>query len=62
MSLKKITPLAVWAQNLTEYGVIAAAKKDVKIIHSGIIMAHIVAVYCLAIRFLIRNHSKEDRA
>ena len=58
----KITPLAVWAQNLTEQGVSDAVKKDVEIIHSEDLMAQIVTTYCLAIQFLIKNPSDKERA
>ena len=62
VSLMKIMPLAVWTQNLTENEVSDAVKRDVEIIHPGVVMPNLVTSYCLAIRFLIKNHSEEDRA
>ena len=58
----KITPLAVWTQNLTAQGVADAVKSEVEIIHPKMVMPNLVTCYCLAIRFLIKNHSEEDRA
>ena len=58
----KITPLAVWAQNLTEEGVAEAVKKDVEYIHSEDMMTQLVTTYCLAIQYLIQNPNEVDRA
>ena len=55
-TLMKITPLAVWCQNLSNNHLRFAVEQDVELIHSIYDMKGIVVSYCLAIKTLIKNH------
>ena len=61
-SLMKITPMAVYCQNLPNARLKYAVEQDVVLIHSCYDMKGIVAAYCIAIKSLIQNHDSASRA
>ena len=61
-SLMKITPMAVWCQNLSDNHLRFAVEQDVELIHSNFDMNAVIISYCIAIKTLIANHEKADRA
>lgn len=61
-SLMRITPLAVWAQNLSINDLETCVEADVSMMHSQKPMWHIVTSYCIAIKTLIKNAESPDRA
>ena len=60
--MMKTTPLAVWAQNLSLQELEQCVKSDVSMMHSQKVMWDLVTAYCLAIKTLIKNSGKENRA
>ena len=60
-SLMRITPLAVWGQNLSDEDLSKAAKEDTTLVHSNPLMSEMISIYCIAIKILIQNCDKKDR-
>ena len=61
-SLMKMTPMAVWCQNMSDNHLRYAVEQDVELIHSNFDMNAVVISYCIAIKTLIVDHDKADRA
>ena len=61
-SMMKTTPLAVWARNLSLEELEKCVQADVAMMHSKREMWDLVTAYCLAIKTLIKNTEREDRA
>ena len=57
----KVTPLAVWCQNLTPREVALAITQDVTIMHSNHFMPSIITAYALSIKYLINSPLESDR-
>ena len=57
----KITPLAVWGQNLDSEELVSAVTADVTMIHSNVRVAHYTSAYVLAIKHLLNNPEQNDR-
>lgn len=57
----KITPLAVWCQNLTPREVALAITEDVTIMHSNPFMSKLITAYALSIKYLINNPHEAGR-
>jgi ADP-ribosylglycohydrolase len=60
-SLMRITPLAVWAQNLSLEEMRECVVKDVSLMHSKSEMWDLCTAYCLAIKVLIKNAGETGR-
>ena len=60
-SLMKVTPLAVWCQNLTPSEVALAIKEDVTIMHPNPFMSQLITGYALSIKYLINNPNEVGR-
>ena len=60
--MMRITPLAVWAQNLTVEELEIVVKEDVSMMHAAKDMWDLVTAYCLAIKTLIKNAADPTRA
>ena len=58
----RVTPLAVWAQNLGENDLARCVERDSKMTHSKRAMWDVNVAYCLAIKTLIRESTSENRA
>lgn len=54
-SLMRIAPLGVWGSRLSEEALVEAACMDSRLTHNNPVCQHASAVYCLAIRHLMRN-------
>jgi ADP-ribosylglycohydrolase len=61
-SLMRITPMAVWCQNLPTEGLEKAVIADVSMTHAKIDMFDISIAYVLAIQTLIKNPEDPNRA
>lgn len=61
-SMMKVTPLAVWARNLSLEELEHCVKEDVSMMHSQPAMWNLVTAYCLAIKTLINRSEANDRA
>ena len=61
-SLMRITPIAVWAQNLPTEALEKIVKEDVSLMHSLPEMWNVCTAYCLAIKTLIKNAEDPNRA
>ena len=57
----KVTPLAVWCQNLTPREVALAIKEDVTIMHPNPFMSQLITGYALSIKYLIKNPNEAGR-
>ena len=57
-SLMKITPIAVWSQNLSIEDLETCVKADVSLMHSKSDMWDICSAYCIAIGILCKNVDK----
>ena len=58
----RVTPLAVWCQNLTKNSVQNAVHEDVTITHPQLLVDQAIISYCLSIKYLINNPDEENRA
>ena len=61
-SLMRITPLAVWSQNLGIEEIAKCVEQDVSKMHARTEMWDIVTAYCIGIKTLIKNAGDEFRA
>ena len=61
-SMMRITPIAVWAQNLTLEELEQVVQQDVSLMHSKTEMWDLCTAYCLAIKSLINNAGDPNRA
>ena len=60
-SLMKISPLAVWCQNLSVAELADAVNADVSFMHSRWEVKHMCILYTIAIQSLIKNANSADR-
>ena len=61
-SMMKITPMAVWAHQLSEEDLAEAVKQDVSFMHSREDMWHLCTAYCIVIGTLIKSAGQKKRA
>ena len=61
-SLMRITPLAVWARNLSTEELEKCVEADVAMMHPRQDMWDICTAYCIAIKTLVNNAEDTNRA
>jgi len=61
-SLMRITPLAVWARNLSLDELEQAVEAEVSMTHSRREMWQVITAYCLAIKVLLKNSDNPSKA
>ena len=61
-SMMRATPLAVWAQNLSIEDLEKCVEEDTSLMHSSKDMWDLITAYCIAIKTLIKNTGKANRA